>query len=322
MHNEQKMKLSVIVSVYNEVEVLPQFFKELKVALAGLDHESEVLFVDDGSVDGSRELLDSFTTEWECVRAIHFTRNFGHEAAMIAGIDHASGDVIVCMDADCQNPPALLGDMLHQHSEGYDIVTMVREERADGGWFKHLTSRMFYRIINRLSDTPLQPNASDFFLISRRVADVLRSDYRERTRFLRGVIQTVGFRSTTLPYRAPQRAAGESHYHFSNLLRLAFTSIAAFSKAPLKLGIYSGLLFGALCVVLIIYSLVMWIVDRPVGGYTTLIIFLSAFAAVLLFVVGVIGYYIGIILDEVKQRPTYIIESFIGKDWTWARKQD
>lgn len=301
-------KVSIVVSVYNEAQVLPRFYEELEAALAGLGREHETIFVDDGSTDGSRELLDRLSAADETVTAIHFSRNFGHEAAMIAGIDHASGDAIVCMDADCQNPPALLPSILQRFDEGNDIVTMTREERADGGFLNHLSSRFFYALINRLSDTRLQPNASDFFLISRRVADVLRRDYRERTRFLRGVIQTVGFNATTLPYRAPQRAAGESHYHFSNLLHLAFSSIASFSKAPLKLGIYSGLLFVVLCIGLIVYSLVMWIVDRPVGGYTTLIIFLSAFAAVLLFVVGVIGYYVGIILDEVKGRPLYVIE--------------
>ena len=302
------MKLSIVVSVYNEAQVLPQFAAELKAALAGLDCESEVLMVDDGSVDGSRELLDNIAAEWECMRVLHFTRNFGHEAAMIAGIDHATGDAIVCMDADCQNPPAMLGEMLKCHAEGNDIVTMVREERADGGLLKHITSRFFYQIINRLSDTHLQPNASDFFLVSQRVADVLRNDYRERTRFLRGLIQTVGFRSATMSYQAPRRAAGKSHYGLSNLMRLAFTSIAAFSKAPLKLGIYSGLLFGLLSVALIVYSIVMWIVDRPVGGYTTLIIFLSAFAAVVLLVVGITGYYVGIVLDEAKGRPLYLID--------------
>ena len=302
--------VSIIISVYNEEAVLGQFHRKLSEVLPALGFRSEILYVNDGSTDGSRQILDKLVQEDRRVRAIHFSRNFGHEAAMIAGIDHATGDVIICMDADLQNPPEQLAKMLDLYREGYDIVTMTREDRADGGLYKQLSSKWFYLVINRLSDTKLQPNASDFFLLSRRVVDVLRSDYRERTRFLRGIIQTVGFRSTTLPYRAPRRAAGKSHYHFANLLRFAFTSIASFSKAPLKVGIYSGLLFGVLSVALIVYSLVMWIIARPVGGYTTLIIFLSAFAGILLIVVGIIGYYIGFILDEVKGRPLYIIEEF------------
>lgn len=304
-----EIDFSIVVSVYNEEAVLQQFYDELSAVLPSLACRTEVLFVDDGSTDGSRAILDRLALQGHGVKAIHFSRNFGHEAAMIAGIDQSKGDAIVCMDADCQNPPAMLVQMLDLFRSGYDIVTMTREERADGGMLKRVTSRGFYNIINRLSATRLQPNASDFFMISKRVADVLRSDYRERTRFLRGIIQTVGFRSTTLAYRAPRRAAGQSKYSLTKLTRFAFTSIASFSKAPLKLGIYSGLLFGLLSVALIVYSIVMWIVDRPLGGYTTLIIFLSAFAAITLIVIGIIGYYVGYVLDEVKARPIYIVDA-------------
>jgi dolichol-phosphate mannosyltransferase len=296
------------VSVYNEEAVLEQCHAAISAAMAASDYETEIIYVNDGSSDQSRSLLDRLASQDNRVRAIHFSRNFGHEAAMIAGIDHARGDVIVCMDADLQNPPSMLGDILKLHTEGYDVVTMVREDRADGGIVKRITSGLFYRIINRMSDAKLQPNASDFFMVSRRVADVLRHDYRERTRFLRGLIQTVGFRATTLSYHAPKRAAGHSKYSLAKLASLAFSSIASFSKVPLKLGIYSGLLFSLLSLALIVYSVVMWIVDRPVGGYTTLIIFLSAFAGIMLIVVGMIGYYIGFILDEVKGRPLYIVE--------------
>ncbi len=303
-----KYTCSIIVSVYNEEAVLEQCHAAISAAMAASDYETEIIYVNDGSSDQSRSLLDRLASQDNRVRAIHFSRNFGHEAAMIAGIDHARGDVIVCMDADLQNPPSMLGDILKLHTEGYDVVTMVREDRADGGIVKRITSGLFYRIINRMSDAKLQPNASDFFMVSRRVADVLRHDYRERTRFLRGLIQTVGFRATTLSYHAPKRAAGHSKYSIAKLASLAFTSIASFSKVPLKLGIYSGLLFSLLSLALIVYSVVMWIVDRPVGGYTTLIIFLSAFAGIMLIVVGMIGYYIGFILDEVKGRPLYIVE--------------
>ena len=162
-------------------------------------------------------------------------------------------------------------------------------------------------VADTLSDIRLEPNASDFFLISNGVAEVLRTDYRERTRFLRGLVQTVGYNRQTMAFKAPERAAGKSKYSLRRLMHFSLTAIASFSKAPLKLGIYSGLAFGLLSIALIIYSIVMWIVQRPVGGYTTLIIFLSAFACILLLVLGVIGYYIGFIFDEVKGRPTYII---------------
>lgn len=302
-------KISIVVSVFNEEAVLDRFYGELSSVLQTMDCESEMLFVDDGSSDGSGAKLDSMAAGDPRVRVLHFSRNFGHEAAMLAGIDHASGDAIVCMDADLQHPPMLLPDMVARFRKGTDVLTMVREERKDGGVSKHLTSRAFYWLINKLSECQLEPNASDFFLISRRVAEVLRSDYRERTRFLRGFIQTIGFERASMPFVAPERAAGQSKYSLRKLMHFSLTAIASFSKAPLKLGIYSGLAFGLLSIVLIIYSVVMWIVQRPVGGYTTLIIFMSAFASILLLVLGIIGYYIGFIFDEVKGRPIYILKS-------------
>lgn len=309
----ERKTCSIIVSVYNEEAVLRLFYDELEKVLRQLDFDAEVLFVDDGSTDGSRTILDSLSREAANVRVVHFTRNFGHEAAMIAGIDHATGDAVVCMDADLQNPPAELRRMLDMYRQGKDIVTMMRKERADGGWTKHITSKTFYWLMNRLSDTRMVPEASDFFLLSRRVCDVLRSNYRERSRLLRGMVQTVGFDTATLSYSAPARAAGESHYSLTRLAKLALTSMASFSKAPLRLGIYAGLVFVLLSGVLLIYSLVMWMIDKPIGGYTTLIIFLSAFAGILLIVVGIIGYYVGLVLDEVKGRPLYIVESITGE---------
>ncbi len=310
---------SIIVSVYNEEDVIELFYRTLKEVVDKLNYEVEILFINDGSRDNSKSLIDGFAAADKKVKAIHFSRNFGHEAAMIAGIDNACGDVLICMDADLQNPPQLIGQMLEKYETGNDIVAMVREGRADGGLYKRITSELFYKIINQLSDTKLKPNASDFFMVSRKVADVLRNNYRERTRFLRGFIQIVGFNTTTMAYYAPKRAAGESKYSFMKLAHFAFNSLVSFSKAPLKLGIYTGVLFGMLSIFLIVFSLIMWIVDRPVSGYTTIIIFLSAFAGILLLVIGIIGYYIGFILDEVKGRPIYIIEDIKTQNTTNER---
>lgn len=227
---------------------------------------------------------------------------------MIAGLDHCRGEAAVCMDSDLQHPPALLPQMFSLYRQGKDVVTMIRTDRADGGTGKHLSSRLFYRIINKMSDAKLQPGASDFFLLSQKVIDVLRTDYRERTRFLRGIVQNIGFEKDSICYEAPSRAAGQSKYSYRKLLKFSFSAIASFSKAPLKIGIYSGLVFVLLSIFLIIYSIVMWIIDTPVSGYTTIVIFLSAFAGIQLFVTGAIGYYIGFIFDEVKQRPHYVIQ--------------
>ena len=306
----QRPLYSIIVSVYNEEAVLPIFHQEVSAVIDSMADTAdfELLFVNDGSSDNSRQVLQQLMEKDQRVRVIHFSRNFGHEAAMLAGLDHCKGEAAVCMDSDLQHPPTLLPQMFEQYRQGKDVITMMRTERADGGASKHLSSRLFYHIINKISDAQLQPSASDFFLLSQRVINVLRSDYRERTRFLRGIIQIIGFEKASLTYEAPPRAAGESKYSLWKLLKFSFTAIASFSKTPLKIGIYSGLIFVLLSIVLIIYSLIMWIVDTPVSGYTTLVIFLSAFAGIQLFVTGAIGYYIGFVFDEVKQRPIYVIQ--------------
>ncbi|MBP5663952.1 MAG: glycosyltransferase family 2 protein [Bacteroidales bacterium] len=306
----QRPLYSIIVSVYNEETVLPLFHQEMSAVLDSMSETAdfELLFVNDGSRDNSRQVLQQLMEKDQRVRVIHFSRNFGHEAAMLAGLDHCRGEAAVCMDSDLQHPPILLPQMFEQYRQGKDVLTMMRTERADGGQSKNISSRLFYRLINKISDAQLQPGASDFFLLSQRVINVLRNDYRERTRFLRGIIQTIGFVKASLTYEAPPRAAGESKYSLWKLLKFSFTAIASFSKTPLKIGIYSGLIFVLLSIILIIYSIVMWIVDTPVSGYTTLIIFLCAFAGIQLFVTGAIGYYIGFVFDEVKQRPIYVIQ--------------
>lgn len=307
----QKPLYSIIVSVYNEEAVLPLFHQEVSAVMDSLSETAdfELLFVNDGSRDNSRQVLHQLTEKDPRVRVIHFSRNFGHEAAMLAGLDHCRGEAAICMDSDLQHPPTLLPQMFELYRQGKDVITMMRTDRADGGTGKHLSSKLFYRIINRMSEAQLQPNASDFFLVSRKVIDVLKTDYRERTRFLRGIIQNIGFEKDSINYEAPSRAAGKSKYSMWKLLKFSFTAIASFSKTPLKIGIYTGLIFVLLSIILIIYSIVMWIIDTPVSGYTTLVIFLSAFAGIQLFVTGAIGYYIGFIFDEVKQRPLYIIQS-------------
>ena len=306
----QRPLYSIIVSVYNEETVLPIFHQEVSAVIDSMSDTAdfELLFVNDGSRDNSRQVLQQLMEKDQRVRVIHFSRNFGHEAAMLAGLDHCQGEAAVCMDSDLQHPPTLLPQMFEQYRQGKDVITMMRTERADGGQSKNISSRLFYRLNNKISDAQLQPGASDFFLLSQRVINVLRSDYRERTRFLRGIIQIIGFEKASLTYEAPPRAAGESKYSLWKLLKFSFTAIASFSKTPLKIGIYSGLIFVLLSIILIIYSIVMWIVDTPVSGYTTLIIFLCAFAGIQLFVTGAIGYYIGFVFDEVKQRPIYVIQ--------------
>lgn len=302
-------KFSAIVSVYNEEPVIPMFWDELSSALEELkDHTFEVIFVNDGSSDKSGEIIDNLVSANKNTKAIHFSRNFGHEAAMLAGLEHARGDFAICMDSDLQHPPSCIVQMVGKANEGYEVVTMVRNHRADGGLRKRLTSGLFYWIFNKLSHGQIEPNVSDFFMVSKRVAEVVTSKYPERTRFLRGLIQSVGFKKASIPFVAPNRAAGQSKYSLTRLFFFSLSAIATFSHIPLRLGLAIGLLFGGFSFVVAIYSVVMKFLGEPFSGYTTIVVLISLGFSLLFIVIGIIGEYIGYIFNEVKGRPTYIID--------------
>ena len=305
-------KISIIVSVYNEEEVLFEFYRETIKVLLLIDNPYEIIFVNDGSVDGSRGILFKIAKDDENAKVVHFSRNFGHEAAMIAGIDNASGDYLVCMDADLQHPPTLLPEMLRKFESGYDIINMVRTVNKSAGIIKNITSSMFYKVINRLSDIHLVSNASDFFGISKRVADVLRSSYREKTRFLRGYVQNVGFNTVNIEYEARKRYAGESKYSIRKLFRFSMNTIMTFSNLPLKLGIYAGSMAAFLAIIMMIYTIVSFIRVGTPSGYATTICLICFMFSVLFFIVGIIGEYLGLILSEIKDRPIYIVEEKIN----------
>ena len=304
-------KLSLIVSVYNEEQGLEAFFKETSRWLEKLNRAYELIFINDGSTDRSAAVLEKLLeADREHVRVIEFSRNFGHEAAMTAGLDYALGDALVFMDADLQHPPALLPQILSKMDEGFDIISMVRTKNETAGLVKNITSGAFYKLINKMSDMHLEPSASDFFAIDRQVAEVLRHHYRETIRFLRGYVQNVGFRKTTLDYEAAPRSAGHSHYSLRKLWKLSTDTIVCFSNLPLKLGIYAGLLSGLLGVILIIYTLITR--NGAPSGYATIVIVLCFMFAMLFLVVGITGEYISVMFNELKDRPIYIIRDMKG----------
>ena len=270
--------LSVVVSVYNEVEGIRDAYEKMTSVLQQMQETYELVFVDDGSTDGTGGILRPIAESDANVRLVSFSKNFGHEAAMLAGIDYSRGDAVICLDSDLQHPPAMIPDMVARWHDGFDVVNMVRTDRADASRLQKNNSRLFYHFTNLISDVKLAENASDFFLISKRVAAVLKTDFRERTRFLRGIVQLVGFSKTTLEYKAQERKSGHSKYSFFKLMKLSFSAISSFSKAPLRLGIFTGIVFGLISLILIAYSLVMWIFDTPVSGYTTLVVFMAQYA--------------------------------------------
>ena len=300
-------KLSVVVSCYNEELALRQFYAETAKVLKSLSWDYELIFVNDGSQDGSIEILKELAAGDEKVKVVDFSRNFGHEAAMIAGMDYSSGDGIVCMDADLQHPPECLPGIIAKLDEGYDVINMVRTKNESAGWFKNFAGAAFYRLINILSDVKFEPNASDFFAVSKKAAKVLKTNYREKVRFLRGYVQNIGFRRTTIEYEARNRVAGESKYSIKKLITFSMNTIMCFSNLPLKLGIYAGGFAGVLGIIMMIYTIWSWAEVGTPSGYATTIVLICFMFAILFLIVGIIGNYIAILFAELKDRPIYIV---------------
>ena len=325
-------KISVVVSVYNEELSLNQFYKTTVDVLEQCAWDYELIFVNDGSQDKSVALLKSFAEENKKVKVVDFSRNFGHEAAMIAGIDYAKGDGIVCMDADLQHPPACIPEIIAKFEDGYEVISMIRTKNADAGIIgvyyaqngciiKRITSGAFYKVLNLMSPVKFENNSSDFFALAKNVADVLRNDYREKIRYLRGYVQSVGFRKTTLEFEAQKREAGESKYSIRKLLHFSINALCSFSDLPLKLGMYSGV-FVAICgFILMIVTIINKIVNGAPAGYSTIIVALCFMFAVTLMVIGIIGEYIAVLFAEIKDRPIYIVRDVYEKEKT-TRKDD
>jgi dolichol-phosphate mannosyltransferase len=292
---------------------LVKFYKTTAAVLAKCKWDYELIFVNDGSVDKSLPILKKIASINPKVKVVDFARNFGHEAAMIAGIDYATGDGIVCMDADLQHPPEKIPEIIEKFEEGYEVISMIRTKNEGAGFIKKITSAAFYKVLNLISPIKFENNSSDFFAIARPVADVLRNDYREKTRYLRGFVQSVGFKKTTIEFEARNRDAGESKYNLRKLMKFSINALCSFSDFPLKLGVYSGFGVGILGLILMVYTIINKVVNDVPAGYSTIIVALCFLFAVTLLVVGIIGEYIAILFNEVKGRPIYIVREVINK---------
>lgn len=307
-------KLSVVVSVYNEELALEMFFEETTKILKEMDWDYELIFVNDGSQDGSYDILKKFAAMSDKVRVVNFSRNFGHEAAMLAGVDYARGDGVVCMDADLQHPPAYIPKITEAFDSGYSVVNMVRTKNKDAGIIKRITSGAFYKVLNWMSPVKFENNASDFFAFDAKVMKVMKTEYRERIRFLRGFVQNVGFRRTTIEFEAAKRVAGESKYSIKKLFKFSIHTLFSFSDLPLKLGVYSGIVTALFGIILMVYTIINKVLYHVPAGYSTIIVFLSFMFAVLMVIIGVIGEYISILFTEIKERPIYLVDEILGEE--------
>jgi dolichol-phosphate mannosyltransferase len=303
------LKISIVASVYNEEKCIEKFFLEVLRYTKIPATTFEYIFVDDGSVDSSYTVMKSLKKKHQDlnIKLVKFSRNFGHEAAMIAGIDTATGDCCICLDSDLQHPPALIPEMIEGFKAGNEVILMARRSRMDRSFLYNIPSKLFYKIINKISNIQFIPQASDFFLISANVAKILKVDYRERIRFIRGIIQSIGFNRKIITYDSNNRIAGSSKYGLLKLVVLSFSAIASFSHVPLKLGLFAGAISGFFSFAIVIYSILKWFQGLPPEGYTTIVVLISALFSILFFLIGIIGEYIGFIFSEIKSRPIYIV---------------
>ena len=304
------MLLSIVIPVYNEVDALPSLMSSLASALSESDLRYEVVFVDDGSTDGSVDLLRQATEDDDRLRALFFSRNFGHQAALTAGLDHSTGDIVITLDGDGQHPPEMIPQMIDLCKQGYDIVQAQRIEDGQVFSFKHATSSAFYKLINAVSGTHMEPGAADFRALNRQAVNALKS-MPEYHRFLRGMISWMGYRSAILPYHETRRMAGRSKYSFGKMFRLAMDALFSFSLVPLYIGMTLGGVLLCLAAAQIIYVLSFWFTGRSselVAGWSSLMSVTLVIGGMVMILLGFIGVYVGYIFQEVKKRPVYLLK--------------
>ncbi|MBI3693527.1 MAG: glycosyltransferase family 2 protein [Acidobacteria bacterium] len=314
----EKPLLSVVIPCFNEESVLPILRPRLTQALDRLPVAWELIFVDDGSTDRTPELLATLHREDPRVKVVSFSRNFGHQAAVSAGLCYAAGDAVAILDADLQDPPELLGDCLERWRQGYEVVFAVRQKRKEG-LFKRAAYGFFYRLLQRVADVEIPLDSGDFCLLDRRVVEVLRR-MPERNIFVRGMRAWAGFRQIGIPYERDARAAGSTKYPFRKLLRLALDGVFAFSTAPLRLATWFGLSIVGLCVLVVVLVLVwrlcglefMGHTAQDIPGWAAGIISVFFLGGVQLLILGILGEYLARIYAEVKLRPRWVVSRALG----------
>ncbi|MCE4050178.1 glycosyltransferase family 2 protein [Bacillus sp. Au-Bac7] len=307
MTNE-KVKYSIVIPVFNEEEVIEHTYERIKTVMKNADGNYELLFINDGSRDRSVEILLNLSEQDNRIKIVDFSRNFGHQIAITAGMDYALGDAIVIIDADLQDPPELILEMIQKWKEGYDVVYAKRTARKGETFFKKQTASAFYRTLRAMTEIEIPIDTGDFRLIDRKVCNQMKNIH-EKNRFVRGLVSWVGFKQSAVEYERDERFAGETKYHLKRMLKLSLDGITSFSYKPLKLANYLG---ASLSVIGFVYMLIVLyqklFTTTTVTGWSSIIVIQLFFSGITLMMLGVIGEYIGRIYDEAKDRPLYIVK--------------
>lgn len=310
-----KLKLTIVTPVYNEEEVITQFYQKTRLVLDAMeDVESQILFVLDRSTDNTLNILRSIVKSDPNSKIISMSSRFGHQAALLAGIEYASdAEAIIMMDSDLQHPPELIPKLVAEYRKGAAIVYTIRQHAEDTRFIRRVVGSLFYSSIRTLSRISINPNAADFRLINRQVSNLLITHFKERNLFLRGLFSWIGFEQVGLQYTAESRLAGKSKYSLTRMIKLGLAGVLSFSSRPLYISIFVGVAFAGLSACFIVSAVISYFAEHSApSGWTTLVILLLLFSGVQLTVLGIMGAYIAGIYEEVKGRPRYIVDEEIS----------
>ena len=312
---DTKIYYSIVVPVFNEQEVLEEFYKRLFVVVEKLSESYEIVFVNDGSEDESLDIMKQLQNRNSKIKILDFSRNFGHQIAITAGMDYSNGRAVIIIDADLQDPPEVISNFVEKWKQGYDIVYGVREQRQGESIFKKLSAKLFYRILRRMTNVDIPVDAGDFRLIDRKVVDVFSQQIREKNRYIRGLTSWVGFKQVGVLYKRDKRFAGETKYPLRKMVKLGLDGIISFSNIPLKIVSFFGFLAAGSSFLYAIYALAMRVfTNQTIPGWTSLVLAVVFLGGVQLLSLGLIGEYISRINDESKGRPLYIIKKVFKKN--------